>query len=105
MTIGKQIQKIRSDLGLNQTDFSKEVGITSKALWSYENEKTVPSIKVLEKISNYSGHSTDYIIHGDGSDQDQDTIKDPNLFEAFLYAQKLPKNTREQIIKIINTFN
>lgn len=55
MDIGSNIKYIRKKESLTQKDFAQRVGISRNALINYENNKRLPSIELIEKISNTFG--------------------------------------------------
>lgn len=52
MDIGSNIKSIRKKENLTQKDFAHKIGISRNALINYENNKRIPSIEIIEKISN-----------------------------------------------------
>jgi len=50
MNIGPTLQKLRKQKGVNQTDFSKEVGISQTALSQIENGTTTPHKATMTRI-------------------------------------------------------
>lgn len=52
MNIGANIKFIRTKENLTQKEFSDKIGISRNALINYENNKRVPPIDVVQKISN-----------------------------------------------------
>lgn len=49
--IGKKIKQARNSIGLSQDQLARFVNISDKAISSYEVGRTVPSRKILKKIS------------------------------------------------------
>ena len=52
MNIGANIKFIRTKENLTQEKFAKLIGISRRALINYENNKRVPSIDLIQKISD-----------------------------------------------------
>jgi len=50
--IGKQIKEIRDLHNLSQNRFAKKLGLSPKSISAYETNRTIPPLKVLEKISD-----------------------------------------------------
>lgn len=50
VTLGKQIRVMRTLRGINQGELAKLVGICQPTLSEYENDKSLPSEKTLQKI-------------------------------------------------------
>lgn len=55
MNVGPTIKKLRKQKGLNQTDFSNEIGITQTALSQIESGATSPHKSTLERICSGLG--------------------------------------------------
>lgn len=51
-TIAQQIKEIRLQNNMSQSRFGKKIGVTGKAISSYETGRNLPSLKVLEDIAN-----------------------------------------------------
>ena len=58
--LGTQIRSVRVDLGLSQKRFGTKVGVSSKAISSYETGRCMPSLKVLKNISEM--YKTEFTI-------------------------------------------
>jgi len=51
MTVGEKIRSIRKALGYTQRDFAERIKVSHITLNRYENNKVIPSIKVIERIT------------------------------------------------------
>jgi len=60
--IGKNIKKIRTTKGLNQTDFGKIFNLTRGSIGSYEEGRAEPKIETLKQIAKKFSISLDRII-------------------------------------------
>jgi len=58
--LGTQIKSVRFGSGLSQKRFGSKIGVTSKAISSYETGKCMPSLKVLKTISEI--YETEFTI-------------------------------------------
>lgn len=54
-------QKISSD-GKSPTGISIEMQMHSTKFWRYLDRKTMPSVESLEKMADYFGVTTDYLL-------------------------------------------
>lgn len=62
MSIGKNIKALRERSGLSQADFAKMLGVTDKAVSTWENETRIPRMGVIQKIADcYGLQKTDII--------------------------------------------
>jgi len=64
MTIGKAINKLRSDANLSQEQFAILFGVSQQSVQKWENGGTVPELSKIIKISKYFGVSLDALILG-----------------------------------------
>ena len=55
MSIGTSIKKIREHHSLSQSEFAKSLGVTDKAVSTWENDKKTPRIGIFEKIQAIYG--------------------------------------------------
>lgn len=55
----------RVNAGLSLTDAARKLGVTARTLSNYENGHSLPGMKVLDRIPNIYGISTDAIFFGD----------------------------------------
>ncbi len=60
--IGKNIKKIRTTKGLNQTEFGQLFNLTRGSIGSYEEGRAEPKIETLKQIANKFSISLDHII-------------------------------------------
>lgn len=70
-TIGQRIKKIRKINNLTTEQFADRIMCNPKTIQRYENEKSLPDIYNLKKISMEFGVSTDYIL---GLSNKMDTV-------------------------------
>lgn len=64
MAIGDRIRAIVKQRGMKFIHLADKVGISPSHLSDIVNNKTGPSVKVLEKIADTLNTSTDYLIKG-----------------------------------------
>jgi transcriptional regulator with XRE-family HTH domain len=51
MSIAKNIKQIRESRRLTQEDLANKAGISKNAIYNYENERSEPNIKTINKIA------------------------------------------------------
>ena len=61
---GNRIRKIRSDLDLDQKEFSKKIGATVSALSNWENGINKPNSSMQLRIADLADISVDELLHG-----------------------------------------
>lgn len=63
-TLGKRIENIRLELGLNKTEFGKLFGTTGSLVKKWESDKVIPSENRLKAIADIGGKSVESILYG-----------------------------------------
>ena len=62
MSFGEKIRELREDMGLNQTELGKALGITQRKISYIECGKYEPSIQDIAAFCNFFKVSSDYLI-------------------------------------------
>lgn len=62
MSFGTNLKKIRQDNDLTQEDLAKKINTSRSNIANYENDKNMPSIDILEKLSKIFNCSIDYLL-------------------------------------------
>ncbi|HWQ75999.1 MAG TPA: helix-turn-helix domain-containing protein [Syntrophomonas sp.] len=63
-TLGQKVRRLRETMGLTQKDLGDMVGITDSMITQIENDRTQPSIKVLNSLGKSMGVNTSYFLMG-----------------------------------------
>ena len=74
MSFGTNLKKIRQDNDLTQEDLAKKINTSRSNIANYENDKNMPSIDILEKLSKVFNCSIDYLL-GKSDIRNPDEIK------------------------------
>lgn len=69
--IGKRIDFIRMEKGLNKEEFAKKLGMSGQQLGEIIRGKTGLSVEKLIILSEISGYSTDFILIGKRKEMDE----------------------------------
>lgn len=64
-TLGKRIENIRLELGLNKTEFGKLFGTTGSLVKKWESDKVIPSENRLKAIADIGDKTVEYLLYGD----------------------------------------
>lgn len=62
--VGKNIKKAREGRGLTQEDLAERLNVTRQAVSNWENEKTQPSIEMLNQLALVLEVSVEELIYG-----------------------------------------
>lgn len=80
--------ELRKSLNLKQTVFAKELGVSRSTVSMWENGKTFPEKKVIDKMVELYGVSIDFLTGGNAGDLDMFTQR----FNVLRSEQKLSLN-------------
>lgn len=62
MSFGDNLKRIRQELDITQEELAKRINTSRSNIANYENDKNMPSIEVLNKLSEILNCSTDYLL-------------------------------------------
>ena len=62
--IGKRVGELRHERDLSQTEFGKMLGISGQYVGKIERGTTNISVKLIVKVCNVTGVSSDYLLFG-----------------------------------------
>lgn len=62
MSFGIILKKLRQDNNLTQDELAKKIDTSRSNIANYENDKNMPSVDILEKLSKLFNVSTDYLL-------------------------------------------
>ena len=64
MTLGKTINKIRTESSLSQEQFATIIGVSQQSVQKWESDASVPELEKIIKIAKYFGVSLDSLVLG-----------------------------------------
>ena len=62
MSFGNILKKLRQENNLTQDELAKKINTSRSNIANYENDKNMPSVDILEKLSHTFNCSTDYLM-------------------------------------------
>nr|DAT04985.1 MAG TPA: Repressor protein CI [Caudoviricetes sp.] len=62
MSFGNNLKKIRLDNDLTQEELAKKINTSRSNIANYENDKNMPSVDILEKMSKALNCSVDFLL-------------------------------------------
>ena len=68
MTIGEKIKLLREKHGMTQLELARAVGVSDKAVSTWENDINVPRMGVIQKIASYFNVSKAYLVEDDATE-------------------------------------
>ena len=94
----------RKELGLTQTQLSKQIGISMTQLVRYENKAVQPPADILKNLADTFNTTIDYLVYGDNEQKAKQSIKDNELLSQFKDVEKLDNKDKATIKDIIDAF-
>lgn len=97
MTTGQKIKQLRKEKGWSQTELSKATGLHMTIISRYEGDEAFPNGHSLISLSRALGISTDFLLFEDAPRTNRIAIHDAELYEKFLFIEKMPEDDRKAI--------
>ena len=99
-TIGNRIKKLRKKNNLTQEELGKKLFFTDKTISSWENNRTIPDINSITKLSNILKCSISYLLYGNKLQNNCETeIKIKVTYDEYLSIINNIKQTSKFIEK------
>jgi transcriptional regulator with XRE-family HTH domain len=104
ISVGTQIQKLRKENNLNQSQLAEKIGVSLTQLQRYENKGVQPPADILKKLADAFNTSIDFLVYGDSEQKAQQSIKDNELLSQFKAVEQLDSKDKSTIKDIIDAF-
>lgn len=103
MNFGNILKKIRQDNNLTQEELAKKIDTSRSNIANYENNKNMPSVDILDKLSKMFNVSIDYLL-GKSDIRNPEKVDENKLNVAFSSGFDGLNDTNKSIINnIIST--
>lgn len=90
--IGKYIKKYRKEHNMTQAELAIAIGTSRPNIWSWESDRTEPSINDVERLADFFGVQITDII---GTTEPSDILKDADIKNFVLFLNVVaPKENR-----------
>lgn len=99
MSFGRNLERIRKERKINQTELGLELGLTQQMVSSYEKGISSPNVEILIKLADYFQISIDELIGHQVYDQNR-SAAETRLLQ---YFQLLSTKDQEKCITIAQT--
>ena len=93
MSFGNNLKKIRQECNLTQEELAKRINTSRSNIANYENDKNMPSIDMLNKLSEVLNCSMDYLL---GKTDIRNYDKDEQEFR-FAYHKEMEGLSEQEI--------
>lgn len=97
MKFGNILKKIRQDNNMTQEELAKKINTSRSNIANYENNKNMPSIDILNKLSKLFNVSTDYLL-GKSDIRNPEEIDNSKINVAFSSGYDGLNETNQNII-------
>lgn len=104
VSVGKQIQKLRRENNLNQSQLADKIGVSLTQLQRYENKDVQPPADILRKLADTFNTSIDFLVYGDSEEKARQSIKDNELLSQFKAVEQLSSKDKSIIKDIIDAY-
>ncbi len=98
MNFGDNLCVTRKNKKLSQSQLAQKVGVISITIGRYERNEIKPSIDIASKIAKALDVSLDYLVGI------SDSVLEKSLVKQINDIQKLPKEDRICVNKLLNAF-
>ncbi len=98
-TFSKRIKALRTDKHLTMDELAEELDIIKSRIGMWENQGVVPRTDMLQKLSQYFGVTTDYLLGNDQID-----IK-PESVNMSILQRGLSEMSEEELEKAKNVLS
>lgn len=79
MTIADRIQNLRKVKGISQEELADKIVVSRQTISKWESEQSVPDMEKIVLMSEYFGVTTDYLLKGIESADDEDKKIDAGI--------------------------
>lgn len=94
--LGERIKKLRKQRKITQEELGKKVNVTKVSISGYENGNRTPDTETLQKIADYFGVSTDYLLgRTDEKEYAWDELTEKDEKDIAKRMEKLKKDLME----------
>lgn len=104
LILGENIAKVRKELGITQEDLAKQLGVSRRALCSYECGKCSIPVFLLPKLSNIFNVPVGQLLNIKNSFFSLDErTKKARLLKELEKVEKLPSEEQKAVFTLIDS--
>lgn len=99
------LKRLRESKGLTKRELCEKTGISERAYLTYEYGEREPKISVVEKLADFYGVTTDYILQRDTSFEKviNKMNENSNTMDVIEMYEQLPENVQQAIIDFMSS--
>jgi len=103
MTFAEKLTRLRKEHGWSQTKLGQQIGVHIAHISRLENDKSQPSVDLLQKIARAFGVSMDYLMDEEADEMAPVSIQDKSLVERIELLEQLEEGDRQTVINVIDS--
>lgn len=96
----ERLRQLREEKGLTQQELAEKLNIGRASISNYELGTRTPDIEVLNKLADFFGVTTDYLI----GRSEYKTFEEENMIKAYAKNEIIDMNLKEILLNITNQF-
>lgn len=97
---GDKLKELRKKNNVSQEKLGDFLGVTTTAIWSWETNRTQPPFETVNKLAEYFGVTTDYLL---GIDYDKlEKLKTALRENGFIVDDDLTLDQLDKALKIVD---
>lgn len=102
--LSERLKKLRKERGMYQKEVCEKIGIAQNTLSGYENGDRTPSPKIIKKLAELYGVTTDYLMGNDMSMADLEEEFPEGVQVLRRATKELTPEARAKMIKLMKAF-
>lgn len=100
-TLGERIRTLRKNQGLTQIELGELIGVTQRAMSSYERDEFEPAVHVLPKLAASLDVSTDYLL-GLSADREKKKPTNRRWLKKLEQIEQLSERKQRAILQVLD---
>lgn len=103
---GDILKKLRSDIGLKQSELAEKLSISTSTIGMYEQNRRNPDPDTIKKIAEFFNVSTDYLLEHNANLEIKSLDDEfPEGVDVLMRAkEELTPKQRQKMIELMNVF-
>lgn len=97
-SINERIAAVRKQLGMNQEEFGRWIGLSTTSVWNIEKKNTLVSVQTIRLLYYEYDVNVDYLLYGKGEPIITDRKYSDEMMSLF---ESMTHEEREVMLKII----
>jgi transcriptional regulator with XRE-family HTH domain len=96
MKLGSKLKQLREERGIYQKELATRIGVSTAVISGYENNNRIPSRETLNKIADFYGVTTDFLLN-----REEETELPAYIMKIAKDLNNLPSGRKEEITEMV----